>query len=281
MKTIDFTKMHGLGNDFVLMDLIEQAIPNDIPSLAQRICHRQRGVGADGLILILPAKKADLKMRIFNADGSEAEMCGNGIRCVAKMAYELGLVKTPHILVETLAGIIKPEIILGEQGQVVAVKVDMGVPHLLPEEVPVLMTGKRVIARPLEIGGQVLSINALSMGNPHCIIFVSDVAKASVQELGSIIENHPLFPAKTNVEFVEVINQDEVKMRVWERGAGETMACGTGACAALVASVLNNKTEQNILVHLKGGDLALSWGENNHVFMTGPAETVFKGQFYS
>jgi diaminopimelate epimerase len=279
MKTIKFIKMHGLGNDFVMIDLINQEVIPDLHNLAKRVCHRQFGVGADGLILILPSEKADVQMRIINSDGSEAEMCGNGIRCLAKMVYESGLVKTPVIEVETLAGIMRPELILDHQYQVLSVKVDMGEPRLLPQDIPVLMPGERVIARPLNVENEIFLVNAVSMGNPHCVVFVSDVSETPVRTLGPMIENHSVFPLKTNVEFVEVINRQEVKMRVWERGAGETMACGTGACAVAVASVLNNKTDREITVHLNGGDLTLLWAENNHVFMTGPAEKVFEGQF--
>ncbi|MGI6685139.1 MAG: diaminopimelate epimerase [Bacillota bacterium] len=274
-----FIKMHGLGNDFVMIDLINQEVIPDLHNLAKRVCHRQFGVGADGLILILPSEKADVQMRIINSDGSEAEMCGNGIRCLAKMVYESGLVKTPVIEVETLAGIMRPELILDHQYQVLSVKVDMGEPRLLPQDIPVLMPGERVIARPLNVENEIFLVNAVSMGNPHCVVFVSDVSETPVRTLGPMIENHSVFPLKTNVEFVEVINRQEVKMRVWERGAGETMACGTGACAVAVASVLNNKTDREITVHLNGGDLTLLWAENNHVFMTGPAEKVFEGQF--
>ena len=280
MKTIEFVKMHGLGNDFVMVDLMDREVYPDLNNLAQELCHRQLGIGADGLILILPSTQADVRMRIINADGSEAEMCGNGIRCLAKMVYETGLVKSPVITVETLAGIIRPELILDDHNRVLSVKVDMGEPRLLPRDIPVLLPGEMVLGQTLHVGEEQLIINTVSMGNPHCVVFVPDVEKVPVQTLGPLVENHQVFPEKTNVEFAEVINRHEVKMRVWERGAGETMACGTGACAVAVASILNNLTEREITIHLKGGDLNLSWAENNHVFMTGPAEKVFEGIYY-
>lgn len=277
---MNFVKMQGLGNDFVMVDLMKQDIYADLKSLARKVCHRQFGIGADGLILILPSEKADIRMRIINADGSEAEMCGNGIRCLAKLVYESGLVKSRLIEVETLAGIIRPELMLDNHNQVLSVKVDMGEPRLLPEEIPVLMPGEKIIKKSLDLGKEQLSITTVSMGNPHCVVFVSDVTVVPVKNLGPMVETHPVFPAKTNVEFVEIINRQEVKMRVWERGAGETMACGTGACAVAVAGVLNDKTDREITIHLNGGDLTLFWADNNHVFMTGPAEKVFEGRYF-
>ncbi|MEL7567135.1 MAG: diaminopimelate epimerase [Dehalobacterium sp.] len=277
---MNFVKMQGLGNDFVMVDLTKQDIHDDPESLARKVCHRQLGIGADGLILILPSEKADIRMRIINADGSEAEMCGNGIRCLAKYVYESGLVRSPLIEVETLAGIIRPELILDDINQVLSIKVDMGEPRLLPEEIPVLMPGKKIIGKSLDLGKEQLTITAVSMGNPHCVVFVPDVTVVSVSDLGPTVENHSVFPMKTNVEFVEIINRKEVKMRVWERGAGETMACGTGACAVAVAGVLNDKTDREVTIHLNGGDLTLFWADNNHVFMTGPAEKVFEGRYY-
>lgn len=277
---MDFVKMQGLGNDFVMVDLMKKEIGADLKSLALKVCHRQLGIGADGLILMLPSERADIRMRIINADGSEAEMCGNGIRCLAKLAYESGLVKSQLMEVETLAGIIRPELILDHQQRVLSVKVDMGEPDLVPEKIPVLMAGEMIIGKLIEAGKEHFSITAVSMGNPHCVVFVPDVTLAPVTDLGPILETHPVFPKKTNVEFVEIINQKEVKMRVWERGAGETMACGTGACAVAVASVLNDHTDREMTIHLNGGDLEVFWAENNHVFMTGPAEKVFEGQYY-
>lgn len=277
---MDFIKMQGLGNDFIMVDLTEKEIDADLKSLALKVCHRQLGIGADGLILMLPSEKADIRMRIINADGSEAEMCGNGIRCLAKLAYESGLVKAKLMEVETLAGIIRPELILDQHHRVLSVKVDMGEPELLPEKIPVLLPGEEIIDKSITVGKEYFSVTAVSMGNPHCVVFVSDVTMAPVTKLGPILESHPVFPKKANVEFVEIINRKEVKMRVWERGAGETMACGTGACAVAVASVLNDHTDREMTIHLNGGDLKISWAKNNHVFMTGPAEKVFEGRYY-
>ncbi|MCR6545352.1 diaminopimelate epimerase [Dehalobacterium formicoaceticum] len=280
MNLMNFIKMHGLGNDFVMVNLMQEELPGDLAALARKVCHRHYGIGADGMILILPSEQADVKMRIINSDGSEAEMCGNGIRCLAKLVYEYKLVQTPFITVETLAGIMGTEVILDAGDQVQGIKVDMGEPRLLPESVPVLLPGKQAVAQGLNVDGNRVEVTAVSMGNPHCVIFVPDAAAAPVTTLGPILEKHPAFPAKTNVEFVEIINPGEVKMRIWERGAQETMACGTGACAVIVAGVLNNKTQREAVVHLKGGDLKIHWADNNHVFMTGPAVVVFEGRYF-
>lgn len=277
---MNFIKMHGLGNDFVMVNLMQEELPGDLAALARKVCHRHYGIGADGMILILPSEQADVKMRIINSDGSEAEMCGNGIRCLAKLVYEYKLVQTPFITVETLAGIMGTEVILDAGDQVQGIKVDMGEPRLLPESVPVLLPGKQAVAQGLNVDGNRVEVTAVSMGNPHCVIFVPDAAAAPVTTLGPILEKHPAFPAKTNVEFVEIINPGEVKMRIWERGAQETMACGTGACAVIVAGVINNKTQREAVVHLKGGDLKIHWADNNHVFMTGPAVVVFEGRYF-
>lgn len=277
--------MQGLGNDFILIDGSQQELPEDWGGLAQKICHRQFGVGADGLVLMLPSDVADIKMRIFNPDGSEPEMCGNAIRCFAKYVYERGLVNKSKMNVETLAGIIKPElniqndVVTGIQA-ITGVRVDMGQPRLNPEQIPVAISGEKVVGERVEIEETNIIFTAVSMGNPHCVIFVDDVKNAPVKTLGPKIETHPLFPAKTNVEFIEVINRNEVNMRVWERGAGETLACGTGACAVGVACVLNDKTDRKITVHLTGGDLEIEWSNDDRVFMTGPAQEVFEGQFF-
>jgi len=272
---MNFIKMHGLGNDFILVDGFKEEIKGDFPLLAKRMCHRQMGIGADGLVLLFPSQRADLKMRIFNSDGSEAEMCGNAIRCVAKYVFQTGLFRNIDLEVETRAGIIRPKIIIKNQS-VSGVKVDMGEPHLAPREIPLVPGCGTHVA----VKNEIYSFTAVSMGNPHCVIFVDDVETFPVTTIGPQIEIHPVFPAKTNVEFIQVVNSQEIKMRVWERGAGETMACGTGACAAVVASVLNGKTTRNIIVHLPGGDLYLEWAPNNHVFMTGPAEEVFRGEYF-
>ncbi|MGI6065122.1 MAG: diaminopimelate epimerase [Bacillota bacterium] len=273
-----FIKMHGLGNDFVIVNGFQQVIPEDLSILAQKICHRQFGVGADGLVVVLPSDSADLRMRIFNADGTEPEMCGNAIRCVAKFAYTHGLIKGKDATVETLAGIIGPEVIFRD-GSISGIRVDMGEPRLEPADIPVISKNKQFVSEQLIMEGEKLYITAVSMGNPHCLLFVEDIFHAPVKTLGPKLETHNLFPLKTNVEFIQVLNENEVKMRVWERGVGETLACGTGACATVVACVLNGKTRREIIVHLTGGDLHLEWANNNHVFMTGPAEEVFEGRY--
>jgi len=281
---INFVKMHGLGNDFILVDCINKSLGDSsfLSYLAKKLCNRNFGIGADGLMLILASSKADLQMRIFNSDGTEAQMCGNGIRCFAKYAYENKLVSKNKFTVETLAGIITPELIFQDlkDKKVLRVKVDMGTPKLRRREIP--MTGEdtpTVVDETLEINSeQTFKVTCVSMGNPHCIVFVDDVQSTPVEKIGPKIENHPLFPEKTNAEFIQIINNKELNFRVWERGVGETLACGTGACAALVASVLNKKSEHQAIIHLTGGDLDIEWIENGSVYMTGPAELVFRGE---
>jgi len=271
--------VHGLGNDFILVNCFEEKLDlAQMPELAVKACNRYFGIGADGLVLLLPSDLADIQMRIFNSDGSEPEMCGNGIRCAAKYIYEHNMIKKDKIRVETLAGIIIPELII-EQDSVKSVRVDMGAPRLERLEIPMEGLPGKVISEPLQVGSVVYHVTAVSMGNPHCVIFVPDADKVPLHDIGPCIESHHSFPRKTNVEFIQVLNRDEVRMKVWERGAGETLACGTGACAALVASVLNGLTGREVLVHLKGGDLFIEWAENNHVYMTGPAVEVFTGEY--
>jgi len=278
---IDFVKMHGLGNDFILIDCLSKPLGDSsfLSYLAKKLCNRNFGIGADGLILILPSSNTDLKMRIFNSDGSESQMCGNGIRCFAKYAYENKLVSKNKFTVETLAGIITPELIFKDK-EISGIKVDMGIPKLKRREIP--MEGENaptVVNEILKINSKyIFKITCVSMGNPHCIIFVNDVQSIPVDEIGPKIENHPLFPEKTNVEFIQVLNKQEINFRVWERGVGETLACGTGACAALVAAVLNKKTDREAIIHLPGGDLDIRWADDGHVYMTGPAELVFRGE---
>jgi len=278
---IDFIKMHGLGNDFVLIDCLDKSLGDSLflPYLAKRLCDRNFGIGADGLILILLSSKADLRMRIYNSDGTEAQMCGNGIRCFAKYAYENKLISKNKFAVETLAGIITPELIFQDK-EISGIKVNMGTPELKRREIP--MEGEdtsKVVDEVLKINTeQTFRITCVSMGNPHCVIFVDDVQSIPIDEIGPKIENHPLFPEKTNLEFIQVLNRKEINFRVWERGVGETLACGTGACAALVAAVLNKKTDRKATVHLPGGDLDIHWADDEHVYMTGPAELVFKGE---
>jgi len=278
---INFVKMHGLGNDFILIDCLYKSLGNSsfLSYLAKKLCNRNFGIGADGLILILPSSKADLRMGIFNYDGSEAQMCGNGIRCFAKYAYENKLVSKNKFTVETLAGIIIPELTISNN-KILGVKVNMGIPKLRRRDIP--MAGEdtpTVVDEILKINPeQIFKISCVSMGNPHCIIFVDDVKSIPVDKIGPKIENHPLFPEKTNVEFIQVLNRKEINFRVWERGVGETLACGTGACASLVAGVLNKKTDRKATIHLPDGDLNIQWVDDGHVYMTGPAELVFRGE---
>ncbi len=281
---MDFVKMHGLGNDFILTDCLNKSLGDSsfLSYLAKKLCDRNFGIGADGLILILPSSKADLRMRIFNFDGSEAQMCGNGIRCFAKYAYENKLISKNKFAVETLAGIITPELIFQDlkNKKVLRIKVNMGTPKLRRREIP--MNGEdtpKVVNEILKINPeQTFKITCVSMGNPHCIIFVDDVQSIPVDEIGPKIENHSFFPEKTNVEFIHILNRKEINFRVWERGVGETLACGTGACAALVAAVLNNKTDRKATIHLQGGDLDIQWANDGNIYMTGPAELVFRGE---
>ncbi len=271
-----FAKIHGLGNDFVIVD--HKELPHDdYKTLAIKVCDRHFGIGADGLILVFPSEIADFKMRIFNVDGSEAEMCGNGIRCFAKYLYEHDLTHEKKITIETLAGIIIPHLVINN-GKVDQVRVDMGEPRLKRSEIPATGNEERVVDEPLDVKGQIYRITGVSMGNPHCITFVDHVDDIVLDVIGPMIESHPLFPQKTNVEFIEVVDRNEIKMRVWERGSGITLACGTGACASVVACALNNKTERKVKVHLPGGDLLIEWAENNHVYMTGSATEVFVGE---
>ena len=274
-----FTKMHGAGNDYVYVDGFTEQV-DDPARLAQAVSDRHFGVGGDGLILILPSSVADVRMRIFNADGSEAEMCGNGLRCVAKYAYDHGLVERLAITIETGAGLLAVEMISNAAGRVDRVRVNMGRPRLTRAEIP--MSGppeQRVIDQELTVLDRTLRINCVSMGNPHCVIFVDDVANFPVATYGPAIEHHPLFPRRTNVEFVQVLNPGEVRQRTWERGAGETLACGTGAAAVTVAGLLTGRTGRRLLNHLAGGDLEMAWDGTGEVIMTGPAAEVFTGDY--
>ncbi len=275
-----FTKMHGLGNDYIYINAIEEDLSGyNLEKLAQILSDRHFGVGSDGLILILPSQQADFRMRIFNSDGSEAEMCGNGLRAFAKYVYEHGLADSLKLEVETGAGIIPLAMDVAE-GQVVAVSLDMGVPRLQRQQIP--MRGEpvdgQVIGEPLEVDGTQVEITCVSMGNPHCVIFTDDANSTPVTELGPQIENHQVFPERTNVEFVTVVDSEHLRMRVWERGAGETLACGTGAAAATVAAVLTERTDRRVEVSLLGGELQLEWAADDHVFLTGPATEVFSGE---
>ena len=274
-----FTKMHGAGNDYVYINGFEEQIDNP-EKLAIAVSDRHFGIGSDGLILILPSEHADVRMRMFNADGSEAEMCGNGVRCVAKFAADSGLVKGDDIRIETGAGILPLKLHFGADNKVDRVRVNMGMPRLMPSEIPVVADNETmIIDQPLEVLDRTFAITCVSMGNPHCVIFVDRVDDFPVELYGPAIENHPMFPNRINVEFVEKISSNEVKQRTWERGAGETLACGTGASAVCVAGVLSGRTERSITNRLLGGSLHLEWSEAGEVFMTGPATEVFRGEF--
>jgi diaminopimelate epimerase len=279
---IQFTKMQGTGNDFIVVDAINQRWEvTDTGAVAAALCDRHFGIGADGLILVLPSQTQDFKMRIFNADGSEPEMCGNGIRCFAKFVHDAGLSDLDVFSVETMAGPIVPAL-LKQDGVVVGVEVDMGEPRLQRKDIPMGFGDQtnRVVNEPLAIQGEHFLITGVSMGNPHAVIFCPDLSQVVVADLGPQIEIHPLFPEKTNVEFVQIISATEAKMQVWERGSGETLACGTGACAVLVAGVLTQRLSRKATIHLPGGSLGIEWQEsNNHVIMSGPVKTVFTGQF--
>jgi diaminopimelate epimerase len=279
-----FTKMEGLGNDYVYINNLAEQIPEErFPAIAKAVSDRHFGVGSDGLIVILPPTTPDhdFRFRMFNADGSESEMCGNGIRCFARFCYDRGLTTKTRIRVETGAGTIIPEILLDEEGKVKGVRVDMGEPRLKRSLIP--MAGPdadRVLDEPLEVDGRIYRVTCVSMGNPHAVIFVDDVDAVDLAYIGPKIEHHPAFPRRINVHFVQVVSPTELKMRTWERGAGITLACGTGASAVLVAAHLLGKAERAALVHLPGGDLTIEWDEaSGHVFKTGPAEFVFDGTF--
>lgn len=272
-----FTKMQGLGNDYVYVNCFQETIEN--PSEAAiKVSDRHFGIGSDGLILIKPSEVADFRMDMYNADGSQAEMCGNGIRCVAKYVYDYGLTDQTEISVETLAGIkyLKLQIM---DGKVVRITVNMGQPELVPDKIPVQADGDRVVDEPIVVNGVTYKMTCVSMGNPHCIVFIDDTANFPLEEIGPMFENHERFPKRVNTEFIQILNRNEVNMRVWERGSGETLACGTGACASAVACVLNGLTEDEITLHLLGGDLSVRWDrEENVVYMTGPAKVVFDGE---
>lgn len=275
---LQFTKMHGLGNDYVYMDAINQKIENR-SELAKFVSDRHFGIGSDGLILICPSEKADFRMQMFNQDGSEAEMCGNGIRCVGKFVYDKGLTNKETITVETLAGI-KTLVMKTKNGKIESVRVDMGEPILDAEKIPVISKENPVKNLKLSEDNKEFTFTCVSMGNPHAVTFIKeDVNKFDVCKYGAKLEINNAFPKKANIEFINIIDNKTLKMRVWERGAGETLACGTGACASTVATILNGYTTREVIVHLLGGDLKIKWDENdNHVYMTGSATTVFEGK---
>ncbi|MCK5311227.1 MAG: diaminopimelate epimerase [Desulfobacteraceae bacterium] len=281
---INFIKMEGLGNDFIFIDDREESIGAQVnfSELSKKICSRRFGIGADGIIIINDSKINDFKFTIYNSDGSQPQMCGNGMRCFAKYLYENKITSKKKIEVETKAGTIIPEVFIDDNDKVESVRVDMGEPVLIPSKIPFITQNQRAIKERLifndDDSQKDVEVTVVSMGNPHAVVFVDDIRNINVKSLGQKIENHERFPEKTNVEFIEPVKEDELIMKVWERGAGQTLACGTGACGALVASYLNKKCHNKVLIHLDGGDLEIEWDlNNNHIYKTGPASFVFSG----
>jgi diaminopimelate epimerase len=272
-----FTKMHGIGNDYVYVSTFDQKPPADPARLAVAVSDRHFGIGADGLILIGPSERADARMRMYNADGSESEMCGNGVRCVAKYIHDHGIARKSRVTVETGRGILTLDLEV-EGGKARRVRVNMGAPILQGSDIPTTLPGDPPVGVHLQVYGNRLAVTAVSMGNPHAVVYVDDVERVALETVGPMIERHPAFPRRVNAHFVEVLGPSEVRMRTWERGSGITLACGTGACAVCVAGVLTGKTGRTVLAHLPGGDLELEWPEDDGpVFMTGPATEVFTG----
>ena len=273
-----FTKLHGCGNGYIYVNLFEETLDNPA-EMAVKVSDHHFGIGSDGLITIGPSEIADFTMHIYNADGSEAEMCGNGVRCVGKYVYDHGLTDKTEVTVETGAGVKMLNLNL-KNGKVDTVRVDMGEPIFEPEQIPVVAEGNPVLREPILVGEKEWEMTCVSMGNPHAVVFVDDVKNFELEKYGPLFENHERFPRRTNTEFVKVVSPTEAYMRVWERGSAETWACGTGTCATVVACILNGLTERKVLVHLLGGDLVIEWDElTNHVFMTGPATEVFSGEY--
>ena len=272
-----FTKMHGCGNDYVYVNCFEETVKNP-EEAAKIVSDRHYGVGSDGLILICPSDKADFRMAMYNLDGSEGKMCGNGVRCIAKYVYDHHLTDKTRISLETLGGIKYLDLNI-KNGKVETVVVDMGEPVLTPEDIPVAVSGDRAVNIPLEVDGKVWYMTCISMGNPHAVVFVDNTKDLDLEKIGPKFEKHPIFPEQVNTEFVHVIDRHTVDMRVWERGSGETLACGTGACATAMACILNHMNDDEVLIHLLGGDLLIRYDrETNHIFMTGPAAEVFSGE---
>ena len=272
-----FTKMHGIGNDYVYVNCLQEKV-EDPSGTARKISDRHFGIGSDGLILIKPSEKADFQMDMYNADGSKGAMCGNGIRCVAKYVYDYGLTDKTSIAVETGSGIKYLDLTV-ENNKVTMVKVDMGEPDLTASHIPIKAQTEHVIDEPIEVDGKTYRITGVSMGNPHGVVFLDDIDSLDIEKIGPSFENHVRFPDRINTEFVQLDNRSHVRMRVWERGSGETLACGTGACAVAVACVVNGLTQREVTVSLRGGDLKICWDEKDgHVYMTGPATVVFDGE---
>jgi diaminopimelate epimerase len=275
---IPFTKMHGLGNDFVLVES-RHLEGMDVAEAARRMCERHTGIGADGLLIVTPSKRADIGMRIINRDGTEAEMCGNGIRCLARYAYDCDLVKEECFCVETLAGILRPRLGFGRDGEVLCVEVDMGAPVLERAMIPMTGPKGRVLDEPLDTNMGAVRLSMVRMGVPHAVVFVDDIGDVGVEALGRAVETHPAFPERTNVNFVEVLGEGEIAVRTWERGAGATLACGTGVCASAVAANLLGRTEKKVRVRLELGALEITLAKDGRVLMKGPAQYVFEGEY--
>lgn len=276
MESIIFTKMHGIGNDYIYINCMDGE-PDNLPQLSRILSDRHTGIGGDGIILICPSEVADFKMRIFNADGSEAKMCGNGSRCVGKFVYDKGLTDKKTVTLETLAGIKVLQLHTNGANEVDTVTVDMGEPSLSPEQVGMHATGERFVELPIKTSQEEVCITAVSMGNPHAVTFTDDLSTEKVHTLGAELEHHPIWTDRANIEFARVDSPTHITMRVWERGSGETMACGTGACATAVAAIVTGQTGIRVTVSLTGGDLEIEWNDNNHIYMTGGATTVFEG----
>ncbi len=273
-----FTKMHGAGNDYIYVDCFAEAVPRDLSRLAVAVSDRHKGIGADGLILIAPSEIADARMRMFNADGSESEMCGNGVRCVAKYVYDHGIARKDRLQIETGRGVLAIDLELAH-GKVARARVNMGTPILEGAKIPTTLPGNPPIRQKISAGGREFEVTCVSMGNPHCVTFVDRLSDDWVLRVGPEVERHPAFPRRVNAEFIRIVSRDEFQMRVWERGSGETQACGTGACASVVAGVLTGLTDRHVLAHLPGGDLELEWAESGEVYLTGPAVEVFSGEW--
>lgn len=271
-----FTKMQGCGNDYVYVNCFTEQV-SDANALARRVSDRRFGIGSDGLILIKPSEKADFTMEMYNVDGTQGEMCGNAIRCVGKYVYDHGMTQKTEIAIETLGGI-KYLSLMVRDGEVTEAAVDMGIPGLAPEQIPVIAGGDTVIDEPILVGGKEYRMTAVSMGNPHTVVFVEDTAGLLLEEIGPLFEHHERFPERVNTEFAQLLDRNEIRMRVWERGSAETWACGTGACASAMAAILNGYTEDEVTVHMRGGDLRIRYDrKSGHIFMTGPAVKVFDG----
>lgn len=273
-----FTKMHGIGNDYIYVNCFEETV-RDPAALARAMSRQHFGVGSDGLILICPSEVADFAMKMYNSDGTESEMCGNGVRCIGKYVYDRGLTKKTSVSLMTGGGLKQLELRVNN-GKVSSVRVDMGTPELSPRLIPVALPGETVMGHRLDVGGVNYQIHCVSMGNPHCVVFVKDPDAVDLPMVGPLFEHHPIFPRRTNTEFVQIVSREHLRMRVWERGAGETLACGTGACASLVAAVLTGQADRSVTMDLVGGQLQLTWSpEDNHVYQEGPAAFVFDGEW--